>query len=208
MDRKIKVHLGCGYHKLENWINVDLNRSCNPDLVADLTKPFPFKSNSIDYIHSEDFLDQIELVDAYVFFQESHRILKDDGAMRTLTPNLYKFAKRYLESDKGLIKLWNTEVGIPLRVGTHGEVFNLGMRLLGHRFLYDEQTLTRVLMECGFRPRKVKYQSSDDKELCGLDVRSPQTAISLYYDCYKKKRNNSSRFWDLISWLKRKLKWQ
>lgn len=208
MEKKVKLHMGCGHQRLAGWINVDSNRSCKPDLVADLAKPFPFKSNSVDYIHSEDFLDQIELADAYVFFQESHRILKDNGVMRILTPNLYEFAKRYFKSDKGLIKLWNREVGIPLRTGTHCEVFNLGMRLLGHRFLYDEQTLTHVLMECGFRPKKVKYQSSDEKELCGLDVRSPQTAISLYYDCYKRKWNNSSRLWDLISRLKKKLKWQ
>jgi len=210
MERKIKVHFGSGYHKLDNWINVDLNRSCNPDLVADLTKPFPFKSNSVDYIHSEDFLDQIELADAYVFFQESYRILKNNGVMRILTPNLYEFAKRYLKGDKELIELWNREVGIPLRTGTHCEVFNLGVRLLGHRFLYDEQTLTHVLVACGFRPEKVEYQSSDEKELCGLDIRSPQTAISLYYDCYKRKginRNNSSRLLHLISWLKKIFKW-
>jgi len=65
MVGKIKVHFGCASHKLADWINVDLNRFCKPDLVADLTKPFPFRSNSVDYIHSEDFLDQIELADAY-----------------------------------------------------------------------------------------------------------------------------------------------
>jgi predicted SAM-dependent methyltransferase len=70
MVGKIKVHFGCASHKLADWINVDLNRFCKPDLVADLTKPFPFKSNSVDYIHSEDFLDQIELADAYILAGE------------------------------------------------------------------------------------------------------------------------------------------
>ncbi len=203
---KLKLHLGCGYCQLEGWINVDLNRSCKPDLVADLSKPFPFKSNSVDYIHSEDFVDQIELADGYVFFQESYRILKDNGVMRVLTPDLNEFAKRYLKRDKGLIELWSREVGIPLRTRTHCELFNLGMRLLGHRFLYDEPTLTHVLIECGFRPKKVAYQSSDEKELSGLDVRSPQTAISLYYECDKREWNHSSRFWDLFPRLKKILK--
>lgn len=202
--------MGCGYQRMPGWINVDINRSCKPDLVADLTKPFPIKSNSVDYIHSEDFLDQIELADAYVFLQESYRILKNNGAMRILTPNLYEFAKRYLKGDKELIELWNREVGIPLRTGTHCEVFNLGVRLLGHRFLYDGPTLTQILREFGFGPERVSYQSSKEVELRGLDIRSPHTGISLYYDCYKREginRNNSPRLLHLISWLKKIFKW-
>jgi predicted SAM-dependent methyltransferase len=54
---KIKVHFGCGYHKLKDWINVDLDMSCKPDVIADLRQDLPFKSQSIDYIHPEDFVD-------------------------------------------------------------------------------------------------------------------------------------------------------
>jgi predicted SAM-dependent methyltransferase len=81
MERKVKVHFGCGYNKLEGWINIDIQKSCRPDLVADLTQNLPFKAYSVDYIHSEDFLDQIELKDAYYFLQECFRILKTDGVM-------------------------------------------------------------------------------------------------------------------------------
>jgi predicted SAM-dependent methyltransferase len=211
MVGKIKVHFGCASHKLADWINVDLNRFCKPDLVADLTKPFPFKSNSVDYIHSEDFLDQIELADAYIFLQESLRILKRDGVMRILTPNLKEFARRYLKGDKELIKLWNREVQIPLKTGTLCEIFNLGIRLLGHRFLYDEPTLAQLLRECGFEPKKVSYNYSEESELRGLDIRSPQTGISIYYDCYKGKKikggNELPSFFHLFRWLKRLLRW-
>lgn len=35
----------------------------------------------------------------------------------------------------------------------------------------------------------LKILSSEERELRGLDIRSPQTGISLYYECRKGKRN-------------------
>lgn len=188
MGEKVKVHFGCGYHKLHEWVNVDIDTSCHPDLVADLREGLPFKSNSIDDIHSEDFVDQLELEKAYRFFMECHRILKEKGVMRVLTPDLHQFARRYVEGDVILFKLWDEQIGLPLKTRRLCEIFNLAMRLGGHTFLYDEETLTHLLRECGFEPRKVSYQWSEESELRGLDIRSPQTGISLYFDCYKIKR--------------------
>jgi predicted SAM-dependent methyltransferase len=176
---KIKVHFGCGYHKLKDWINVDLDMSCKPDVIADLRQDLPFKSQSIDYIHSEDFVDQLELEKAYRFFKECHRILKESGAMRVLTPDLHQFAKRYVQGDRGLLKLWDEQIGVPLKTRSLCEVFNQGMRLGGHTFLYDGETLAYVLKECGFEPKRVSFQYSGESELSGLDIRSPKTGVSL-----------------------------
>lgn len=209
---KIKVHFGCGYNKLNDWINVDIDKSCKPDVIADLRQNLPFKSRSVDYIHSEDFVDQLELEKASTFFKECHRILKERGVMRVLTPNLRQFAKRYVKGDKGLLKLWDEQIGLPLKTRGLCEIFNLGMRLGGHTFLYDGETLIHVLRECGFEPKKAGYNRSEESDLSGLDIRSPQTAISLYYDCYKEKktmRRGSSFFWGHpIRWLKSRLRWE
>ena len=42
MEKKVKLQMGCGHQRLAGWINVDSSRSCKPDLVDNLTKPFPF----------------------------------------------------------------------------------------------------------------------------------------------------------------------
>jgi predicted SAM-dependent methyltransferase len=198
---KGKVHFGCGYHKLDGWVNVDLDKSCKPDVVADLRQDLPFKSQSIHYIHSEDFVDQLDLERGYGFFKECHRILKESGAMRVLTPDLHQFAKRYVQGDRGLLKLWDEQIGIPLKTRSLCEVFNQGMRLGGHTFLYDGETLACVLMECGFEPKRVSFQHSGERELSGLDIRSPQTGVSLYYECYKRKRNEKKYSFSLSSFL-------
>ena len=198
---KTKVHFGCGFNRLDGWINVDMDRACKPDVVADLRQDLPFRSGAVDYIHSEDFVDQLELEGAYRFFRECHRILKENGVMRLLTPNLYEFAKRYVDGDQGLLKLWDEQVGLPVKTRSLCELFNQGMRLGGHTFLYDAETLVYVLKECGFEARRVNYRVSDERDLQSLDLRSPTTGISLYYDCYKGQRIQQddaispSRFW-------------
>jgi len=211
MMAKIKAHFGCGYYKMDGWINVDLDVSCKPDVIADLRQNLPFNSQSIDYIHSEDFVDQLELEKAYRFFKECHRILKKGGVMRVLTPDLHQLAKRYIKGDQGLLKLWDEQVGVPLKTRSLCEVFNLGMRLGGHTFLYDGETLAYVLKECGFEPKRVSFQHSGENELRGLDIRSPKTGVSLYYECYRKEGSKGKDLSNLKSfqkWFKRVFKWE
>src|SRR3989304_5450432 len=100
MTQKLKIHFGCGHHHLRGWINVDLEPSCMPDLIADLRQGIPFRSQTVDYIHAEDFIEHIELAHVFGFFQECHRILREGGGMRVLTPDLYELARRYVKGDK------------------------------------------------------------------------------------------------------------
>jgi len=74
--------------------------------------------------------------------------------MRLLTPDLHQFAKRYVKRDKMLVKMYKEAIpllGIPLlKTGKVAEVFDAGMRLGGHTFLYDGEILTDILKGKGF----------------------------------------------------------
>lgn len=181
----MKLNFGCGHVKFEGWINIDRDPAVRPDVVVDLGAPLPFRDGAADYIHSEDFVDQLELDDACRFFRECHRLLAPGGVMRVLTPDLEKLVGYYCRGDAGLVNLWNASVGIPLRVATLGEVLNRAMRLGGHTFLYDHETFSRVLGECGFEARRVAYNESEREPLRGLDLRRPDESVSMYYDCYR-----------------------
>jgi predicted SAM-dependent methyltransferase len=181
----VKINFGAGDFKLDGWINVDLNPDHRPTLIADLSQALPFRDSCADYIHSEDFIDQLELDLACRFFLECYRLLKPKGVMRILTPDLFRFAKLYVDRDQQLATLWKKYVRLPLQVDTLGEIFNRGMRLGGHTFLYDHETLVKVLGRCGFRAERVNYRQSRESALRGLDRRSPDTAVSMYFDCYK-----------------------
>ena len=43
----MKLHLGCGTHYLDGWINLDCSKNIKCDVVHDLNKfPYPFENNS------------------------------------------------------------------------------------------------------------------------------------------------------------------
>lgn len=189
MPDLLKVHLGCGPNVLPGWINVDYDPDFNPEVVADLSEPFPFDSGTVDFIHSEGILCQFDLDGGYRFLTECFRILKNGGVMRLLTPDLRKLIRLYIDGvdhdNNKLVDLWNEGVGIPLKTGTLAEVFNVGIRDL-HKFMYDEDMLMTVLQECGFEAKKVGYQESGPDELRGLDVRTPEDATYMYFECRKE----------------------
>jgi predicted SAM-dependent methyltransferase len=184
-DGKIMINLGSGHWKFDEWVNVDRDLDSRPDVCVDLSGPLPFRDACADFMHSEDFIDQLELDQAARFLRECHRVLKPGGVMRVLTPDVEQLARLYLEQPEALKALWRDHVGVPLRFGTAAEILNVGMRFAGHTFLYDAETFAQLAADCGFRAVRVAFQHSERAELRGHDLRSPDNAISLYHDCYK-----------------------
>ncbi|HWQ94628.1 MAG TPA: methyltransferase domain-containing protein [Gammaproteobacteria bacterium] len=178
-----KINFGCGQGKLSGWINVDLDVSCHPDVVADLVKQLPFANATVDFIHSEDFISQLTLAQGYQFLRECRRILRPSGVMRLLTPDLERFARKYLQEPDWLVATWNTHVGVPLRTGSACEVLNLGLRI-GGQFQYDKGTFARVADECGFAAVEASFRHSTHPELRDLDLRAPDESISMYFECH------------------------
>ncbi len=185
MSGPVCINLGSGHWKLPGWINVDMDQASRPDVCADLSVALPFRDACADYMHTEDFIDQLDLEHARRFLAECHRILRPGGVIRILTPDVEQLARLYLHDPEALKKLWTEHVGVPLVYGTVGEILNTGMRFAGHTFLYDAETFARLAADCGFRPEPVRFGESAHEALRGHDLRSPQNAISLYHDCYR-----------------------
>lgn len=178
----LKLNLGSGPGKLDGWVNVDMAAAERPDVVADLTRPLPFATQSADYIHSEDFIYVLEPDQAHDFLCECRRVLKPQGVLRLLTPDLQRFARAYLHDPDWLVRIWNQFVGLPLKTESACEVFNLGMRLAS-RFQYDQPTLTRIAAACGLRAYTVAFGQSAHASLCNIDLRRPEDTVSMYLEC-------------------------
>jgi len=183
----IKVNFGSGPFPHEGWINVDLDASCRPDVVADLGRGLPFGSATVDFVLCDHAISCIGLEATRSFLAECRRILKPDGAMRLLTPDLAELARLYLERPNRLVDLWNATVGVPLATGSACEVFNLALEIQC-RFQFDEPTLAALAGEAGFDIAPVEFRRSRHPELAGLDVRPPDQSVTMSFELHPSGR--------------------
>jgi predicted SAM-dependent methyltransferase len=181
----VKISLGSGGVRFDGWTHVDADPQWQPDVCMDLRDPLPFADASADFMQSEDFIGQLTLDEADAFFRECHRVLKPGGVLRLLTPDLRLLLDMYVNADLRLRELWEREVGIPLKTRTLGEVVNLAITFANHKFFYDEETLRALMEPIGFALDRVSCQQSAYPPLRGLDLRGPDNAISMYFDCVR-----------------------
>jgi SAM-dependent methyltransferase len=94
--------IGCGnnpdkrikHGDAKDWTNLttlDIDPSCNPDVVWDLNVlPYPFEDNTFDEIHAYESLEHCGRQGDWRFFfaqfEELHRILKPDGLLCGTVP--------------------------------------------------------------------------------------------------------------------------
>jgi SAM-dependent methyltransferase len=152
--------------------------------VHDLSAGVPHADASVDVIYSSHMLEHFTRDDAVRLLAECHRVLRPGGLIRLIVPDLEVVARAYLEGDRTLL-------------GNHGgliaDAFCDGMyggtrgreRLLrrtakrvmrsddgGHKWMYDEESLTRRLADAGFvEIRRVPRGEGRDADAAALDVR-------------------------------------
>ena len=86
----MKLNLGCGYGKLDGWLNVDRFAACGPDQVLDLEQtPWPFEDSSADEVLMSHVLEHLG-ADPDVFFaiiKELHRVCRKGALVRVHVPH-------------------------------------------------------------------------------------------------------------------------
>jgi predicted SAM-dependent methyltransferase len=93
----MKLNLGCGLDKRQGYINVDIRKDVNPDLVLNLEDiPYPFESNSIEEIIDKDILEHIPYRKVENILKEWYRILKPEGKLYIQSPDLIAIAYKVI----------------------------------------------------------------------------------------------------------------
>ena len=146
-----KLHIGASDKALLGWLNTDIER--HPGVAyLDCTRPFPFKSDTFDYVYCEHFIEHLERDQGLACLREVLRCLKPGGVFRLATPDLERYVglfaptldaeqQRYLDQFRQLFGLTAlTPCGL----------LNLAMHSWGHRFLYTRAELAEELRRAGF----------------------------------------------------------
>lgn len=85
-----KLNLGCGFLKLDGYLNVDSSDICEPDMKVDLNQlPWPFEDDEFQHIVAKDVLehlgnDKVSLVD---IIKEMHRVSENGAVWEVAVPH-------------------------------------------------------------------------------------------------------------------------
>lgn len=95
----MKLNLGCDIFKIQDFINIDICKDVNPDVIADVSK-LPYENDSIDEIYAGHILEHSP--NHALPLAEWRRVLKPGGKITITVPDTEKGIIQYRQ---GIIPL-------------------------------------------------------------------------------------------------------
>jgi predicted SAM-dependent methyltransferase len=98
------ANLGCGNRFHEDWINLDFKSNSDKVIEYNLLEKLPFEDNSVDVVYTSHVLEHFSKCDAPKFLDECYRVLKQNGIIRVVVPDLEQLMKNYIKFLSGAKK--------------------------------------------------------------------------------------------------------
>lgn len=170
------VQYGCGLSCPDDWINFDASPTLLVQKIpiigkyirkaqisfppgvryGDIRKGLKIPDKSCDGVYASHILEHLALDDLDKAIKETIRILKPNGIFRLIVPDLFYYAKRYVEShelgdaESCSVFMQDTYLG---KVSRPRGIFGLIKSSLSnssHMWMWDEAGMTAVLKRHGF----------------------------------------------------------
>ena len=89
------LNVGCGtkYHK--DWVNIDIKSNDLAIISYNLLKGIPFPDEEFEILYHSHVLEHIPKEKSFNFMKECHRVLKKNGTIRIVVPNLENIVDEY-----------------------------------------------------------------------------------------------------------------
>jgi predicted SAM-dependent methyltransferase len=97
------LNLGCGSSFHPDWVNVDFGVHAPGVIRHDLRRPLPFPDASFTAVYHSHVLEHLSRDCAPLFLQECRRVLRPDGILRAVVPDLETIARLYLQALEGAV---------------------------------------------------------------------------------------------------------
>jgi SAM-dependent methyltransferase len=86
-NQLLKLNLGSGPTKMEGFLSVDVIEFPEVDVVADLTKRFPWEDNTIEEVHCSHTIEHFDAMERIHIVNEIYRILVPGGKATLIAPH-------------------------------------------------------------------------------------------------------------------------
>lgn len=92
----VLVNCGCGDKWHKAWINIDFNSNSKHVKKHNILQGLPLQTRSVDVVYNSCMLEHLTRNQAQDFIAECSRILKDNGILRIVVPDLENICEEYL----------------------------------------------------------------------------------------------------------------
>ena len=158
--RGVKLHLGCGEHRLDGWINVDGQPNPRADLVLDLHADLEcLPDGGCGWIYAAHVIEHLYPDKLPEVLAHLCRALEPGGRLTLATTDLIGiFEHRFLEADEG--NAWEAAL--------FGEVSSTDHPMAAHRNCFTYDKLADLLAAAGFA-RVRPWRTEQYPEIHALD---------------------------------------
>lgn len=129
-----KIHLGHGGHIIPEWENYEKHQ-------IDIEQPLPFGNETVDRLFLEHVLEHADPVKGFLFLKEAFRVLKHNGILRVIVPDVVRIQKYSNEAYKNFVKQRCNQSMSPVE----SIICNWD-----HKSIYSSDLLETLLKEVGF----------------------------------------------------------
>lgn len=167
----LKLNVGSGLETIEGWISLDAKYG---DVAMNLLRRLPFENESVDFAFMSHVLEHFHFRrEAFVVLTEFRRVLKPGGVLRIVVPDIRQCLLAYAAGDREFFTKRDEALFGELRDLTLLEYFlNYAGAyhapdglMTSHKFGYDIETLTKLVVDAGFDPMPSEYMASTFPEL-------------------------------------------
>ena len=203
-----KINIGCGPGKMANdWIHYDSSPSLIVEKVIrlfpfysnfkfdkkvkylNITKKFPLKDESIDVILCSHVMEHLSYDDFYITLHNLYKVLRSDGLLRIIVPNLNFYIHSYLKSDEDYPSIkFMRDTFLGYEMSRYSNLKNKLKYCFGssrHLWMWDEISLLNTLKEFNFSKINLVRKKDINNEIFKKVYTRSFNAEDIMIDCIK-----------------------
>jgi predicted SAM-dependent methyltransferase len=188
------LNLGCGSRFHQEWTNVDFTSTREGVITQNLTQGIPFPDNFFDVVYHSHLLEHFAKAQAESFLNECYRVLRPQGILRVVIPDLEQIARMYLvalEQARSGSQEWSANYDWILIEMYDQTVRNYSggefLAYLSREYIVNEEF---VLKRCGIEAKNLMEAASQTPNQSQI-ISSPSLLKSIYrflrYSSYRRE---------------------